>query len=296
MKPSPFSRLSLTASFILFCLNAAANQSDLPGRSVDYDFRPAANEHPERSWQGRAYVHPAAQKATPVPVIVFMHGVNTDHIPYRFVGGGQELDVRKAIAEFIDRGLIEAAVIAAPSTVVSCEHPLIIWPRFDLKQFLDSTAAALGSGVSLDLNRVVLVGHSGAGCNRRGGLVSAMRSFPAIRAMLAIDTCMALEDAPFFARAPLDADMVISWQPRGWTRPFESFEEIFMRHADVQFARGFRKVEGMEILAPRPHTAIVLAAMEKWLPRWLPPRTESTTMQCPKAPLPLIPARPIGCM
>jgi hypothetical protein len=279
-------------STILICTNSAADTS-LPGYSVDYDFVPSPDEHPERAWQGRAYVHPAAQSAKPLPVIVFMHGVNTDHVRYRFVGGGQELDVRQVVADLIDQKLIEPSILAAPSTVTSCEHPLIIWPQFDLGHFLSLTAAALGPQVELDMNRVVLLGHSGAGCNRRGGLVSAMRSFPAAQAILAIDTCMALEDVPFFARAPSDADLVISWQPRGWTRQFEMFEELFMRHADVQYARGLRKVEGMDISEPRPHTAIVSAAMRKWLPNWLPPHPVARRQD---HPLPLRPSRPIGCL
>src|SRR5580700_9346210 len=68
----------------------------LDGTTFDYAYDGRDEGHAERSWLGRAFVHTraAATPSTALPLLVFIHGMNTEKIKYRWMGGGQEGDVR----------------------------------------------------------------------------------------------------------------------------------------------------------------------------------------------------------
>ena len=57
----------------------------LPGKTYDFEYDGLDIKHPERAWLGRAYVPPRTAKATkPVPLVVFLHGLNKALIKYRY--------------------------------------------------------------------------------------------------------------------------------------------------------------------------------------------------------------------
>lgn len=246
-----------------------------PSQGQTIDYRDSSRNDPwrDRAWQARAYLHPRvlSSASLPRPVVVFLHGLNTDHIPFRWMGGAPEPDVRELIASLVDRDRIEAPVLAAPSTITDCDLPHKMWPTFDLDRFLAVTVRALGSRILLDPTRVILVGHSGAGCNTSGGMIAALRAQSELKAALVIDTCMDVVAAPLFALARPETDVVIAWQPLGWGRPFEAFERAFRDEGVRQHARGLRTVVRVDVREPHAHNGIVAAALEAWLPLWLPP-------------------------
>ena len=72
---------------------------------------------------------------------------------------------------------------------------MLLWPGFDLDAFLDRTAARLAGIATIDRSRVIVVGHSGAGCNIHGGLATALHAKTTPLADLVIDTSGTTVDA-----------------------------------------------------------------------------------------------------
>src|SRR5437867_3780140 len=77
----------------------------LDGASYDFDYDGRDVGHAERAWLGRAFVHrraAAVPAGEALPLLVFLHGNNADKIKYRWMGGGQEGDLRRIVAELIE--------------------------------------------------------------------------------------------------------------------------------------------------------------------------------------------------
>jgi hypothetical protein len=260
------------AACAVVLLGAPASRAAGPaGLTIDFEQARGSPLRADRSWRGRAWLHPRALAAQgrSLPLVVFLHGLNKEHVRYRNIGGGGGFDIRALVGDLVDRAEIEPVVVAAPTTTVACESPRSMWPGFDLGAFLSRASEALGPRAVVDPSRVVLVGHSGAGCNTAGGMLSALRGAAHPRAVLAIDTCMDVVDAPLFALAPAQADVVIAWQPLGWERPAADFERAFAQASAQRASSGLRRVERMTVRGWNPHVAIVKDALAAWLPRWL---------------------------
>jgi hypothetical protein len=252
---------------VLVCFPASGADAAQPlaGETIDYayDDAPAG---------ARAYLHPSVLQSPQIahPVVIYLHGVNHDAVSHRWMGGGEAPDLRVWWDDFLRQGLIEPTVLAAPSTTASCRLPQALWAGFDLDRFLAHTIRASRGRVRLDLSRVVVVGHSGAGCNRFGGLVTALQATTPLRGGLAVDVCMDELEAPALARARPDTDVVVTYQPT-WQRSFEAFAERFLAASSSRGGQGLRLVQEMPASGLQPHTAIVRQSLEQWLPQWLPP-------------------------
>jgi hypothetical protein len=247
-----------------------------PGTSYDYAWDGHDAGHPERAWLGRAYVPPevAAEPKRPVPILVFLHGLNRELIPYRWMGGGQEGDVRRILADLVAKKLVPPMIVAAPSSVVkaSVSAAETSWPAFDLDHFLDQTKHALDGHAVVDDTRILVAGHSGAGCNDRGGLATAVQAKTHLFAVLSMDTCMGLGLAKRLASAPPDTNVVVTWQEQSWaSRPIGDFRRFFRRavaHAkDAPTA--LRELDRLAPREPFPHDALVHLTLERWLPKLL---------------------------
>lgn len=252
----------------------------LAGATYDYAWDGAAIGHPERSWLGRAYVPPAVARETskPVPVLVFLHGLNRELIPYRWMGGGKEGDVRRIVQDLIDRKAIEPMLVVAPSSVVrsAVTAAETSWPAFDVDAFLTETRRALGGRATMDEARIIVAGHSGAGCNDKGGLAAIARSAKTpLLALLSVDTCMGLGLARQLREVNHETAVVVTYQTQTWTkRPFSDFRRAFQtaRPSPTELApAAVRTIEAMRPREPFPHDALVHLTLEKWLPRWLSP-------------------------
>lgn len=268
----PLLALFLIVATTLLVSRTAHADSNLAGVTVDYRYDAKDVHKQERAWWGRTYLHPTVlgDPDVPRPVVVFLHGINKHFVRYPWMGAAGPPDLRALWDRYLQEGRIAPAVLAAPSTTVSCKLPQALWDGFDLDRFLAHTIRATRDRVRLDLAQVVVVGHSGAGCNHRGGIVTALQSTLPLRGGLVIDVCMEELDAAPLARARPDTDVVVTYQ-RKWRRDFDNFAQRFLDASRLSGAAGLRRVEEMNVQARNPHTVIVPQSIEKWLPRWLPP-------------------------
>jgi hypothetical protein len=246
----------------------------LDGTTFDYAYDGRDDGHPERSWLGRAFVHAraAAPPSSALPILVFIHGMNTEKIKNRWMGGGQEGDVRRIVADLIEAGQVPPMLVAAPSTL-NADDAMTSWPAFDLDAFLALTSAKLAGAATIDLDRVIVATHSGGGCNPYGGISTAIRS-KHVHTALVIDTCMFADLAATLGHARPTMNVVVSYTDLAWsTRPFADFRRIFEREVKKSPpAPGIlREIEQDQPTEPGPHNAMVALTLRKWLPRLLPP-------------------------
>ena len=251
----------------------------LDGTSYEYQYDGLDVGHKERAWLGRAFVHSSLATVTgkPSPIVVFLHGMNTELIKYRWMGGGQEGDVRRIVAELMEAGSVAPMIVAGPSTLdrVTASNAVLLWPAFDLDGFLDRTAERLAGVATIDRSRVIVVGHSGAGCNIRGGLATALRAKTVPFANLVIDTCMATDFAKDLARAPPATNVIVSWQSISWAnRSFDDFRKVFkseLKKAAPPLQGVLRELDYQQPTQGSAHDAMVALTLKRWLPRLAPP-------------------------
>ncbi len=247
----------------------------LEGETFDFVDDGAGLGGKPRAYAGRVFVPSATARATgPRPLVVFFHGLNRERIAHRWMGGGDEGDVRRIVGALVTSGAIEPVVLAGPGSV----EPAAVsggasFPAFDLPRFLDRIEARLAEAGStrVDRSRVVVVGHSGAGCSERGGIVTALGLSPAPRAIVSIDTCMGLGLARSLAGAAPTTNVVVTWQTATWSRGFDAFRLAFDKASKEHPAApgAARALEALPAL-PRAHDATVAQTLDAWLPRLLP--------------------------
>ena len=220
-----------------------------------------------------AEVVAAPRAAVALPLVVFLHGVNTDHRKFRFAGHGGEPDVREIVGRLVTEGVVPPVVVGAPSSVVSCDYPRSLWPAFDLDRFVFDAARTLRGTLALDLERIIVVAHSGAACNPRGGVLSAVSDTTlALRGVVLIDTCLDVPNVPLLVGLPPGVDVVVSYQTRGWPRSYDAFGEAFL---GARRARGGGLRDALTVFerrsppAAHPHNAMVEEVLRAWLPRLL---------------------------
>ena len=127
---------------------------------------------PDQSEGGLVYVpDTVTDPTTPVPLVVFLHGMNPEHALHLWFGGGG-YDLRDHFEQFAE--VHDASfVVAAPSNTRHAGYYRNLWQGFDTAAFVKDTARALNGVAVIDENRVFVVGHSAAGCNLNGGLLTA---------------------------------------------------------------------------------------------------------------------------
>ena len=286
----PLLRTALVATLLTLLAScpvgpARAEQAPAPpplaGSDVHFDYDGLDVGKPMRAWLGRAFVHRlvAADPNEPRPLVVFIHGTNAELIKYRWMGGGPEGDVRRIVAELMEAGKIPPTIVAGPSSIdpVAVVNARMSWPDFDLDLFVRLLAAKLQGIATIDRTKVIVVGHSGGGCNPKGGLASAVSGKLAPLAALSVDTCMDPEVGLVLARARPETRVVVSWQTQGWTtRPFDDFTRAFRREvARIAAPGALRELDHVRVRQPMPHDAMVPLTLQTWLPKLLPPCPES---------------------
>lgn len=278
--------LSLVGLSFVFPNHAEAKKRKPPppppldGQTIDYAWDGKDIGHSERAWLGRSFVHRkvAADVAKPRPLLVFIHGLNTERIRYRWMGGGNEGDVRRIMSDLMDAGKIPPMIVAAPSSIVlaSVTNAVTSWPAFDLDRFVTHTRDALAGVATIDTTRIIVAGHSGGGCNAKGGMATAIHAKNPVYAALAIDTCMLVDFAEVLAGARSDTHVVVSWQSQSWAkRPFDLFRAHFTNFVKKNPpSPGFlRELEHVRVKEPSPHDAMVGITLGRWLPTLLPVTT-----------------------
>lgn len=247
---------------------------ELAGETLDFPFDGKAVGDPTQSYEGRVFIPDRASIAPgPVPLVVFFHGLNRALIPHRWMGGGDEGDVRRIVGELVSAGAVAPLVLAGPGSIEKAAvSGGASFPTFDFDRFVDMTEEAAGDRVKIDRERVVVLGHSGAGCSAKGGIVSATASKIVPLAIVSIDTCMpgALADA--LGRAGPKTHVIVTWQTATWDRDFRHFRAVFDARVKESPADAgvLRELDPLPNL-PRSHDATVKQTFDKWLPRLLPP-------------------------
>ncbi len=256
---------------------AAARGDSLPGLTLDFDDDGAGAGGRDRAYSGRIFVpERALDRTESLPLVVFFHGLNRELIPHRWMGGGNEGDVRRIVGELVGAGTIEPALLAGPGSVAPAAVSRgASFPAFDLTRFLDRVDERLRGTARVDRSRIVVVGHSGAGCSERGGIVTARSLEPPPLAVVSIDTCMGGTLATALAGASPRTHVVVTWQTASWERNFRHFRDLFEKERgkhpeDPGVARALEQLPAL----PRAHDATVAQTLDRWLPRLLPPRPE----------------------
>jgi hypothetical protein len=201
-----------------------------------------------------------AGQAEALPLVVFLHGTNPTSELHMWLGGTGR-DLRPLVKRLIDSGEVKPFVLAAPSQTKNAGLAAKVWQGFDLNSFVDDVVQATAGQVTIDRTRVVLAGHSGAGCNPSGGLAADFWSagVPLPLALVSIDPCLDRKMGGAFARRPTEVPLLLWWQPAIWVRHPARFE------AALAHDRPDTRVDRMRELPPmgaNPHEAILPVAFE----------------------------------
>ena len=261
-------RLCVALSLIAgFCVARPARAT---GRSVDFDFEDARYLQPWQHQGARAYV-PEGAGDDAVPLVIFLHGTNTGRALHPWMSE-RSSDLREVLAELVDQGQVVPAVLAAPSQTrrASIRH---LWDGFDYAAFVRKTEAALGDTAQIDRQRVVLVGHSGAGCNPEGGLLHAAASKhePPLLGLIAIDVCMRPSFGLSLGKSRAAAVNVF-WQVESWKRDYGDFHSAFLETRSGFAAEG-DVFEELDVHGRDAHNQIVPRAFALALSRLLAPKS-----------------------
>src|SRR5712692_3391129 len=123
----------------------------------------------------RVWAHPAAALAgdgkekVKVPLLVFLHGTNTPSPhPQLQDHPGEHMwscHLGRLAGRLIHDLKVRPLAIAAPTSVADSSGASV-WKVFDLSTFVQRALEELdGAGVKVDLDEVIVAGHSGAGCH-----------------------------------------------------------------------------------------------------------------------------------
>jgi len=212
---------------------------------------------------GAAVVPESASPEQPLPLVVFLHGTNSSSEPHMWLGGGGK-DLRPLVKRLIESGDVQPFVLAAPSQTKNAGLAATVWQGFDLNSFVDDVVRATEGVANIDRARIVLAGHSGAGCNPSGGLAadfwSAGVALPL--ALVSIDPCLDRKMGGAFARRPTEVPLLLWWQPAIWLREPAKFEAALARDKPEERIDRLRELPPM---GANPHEAILPVAFESAL-------------------------------
>jgi hypothetical protein len=218
----------------------------------------------EGETKGGMAVVPDGIDRTAAPIVVFLHGKNGKgplHAEHAFV--------RSTVDRLVASKRMAPAIVASPSQTKDASSGAHLFPKFDLGEFVDAVQTALPEDVVIDTRRVILVAHSGGGCNLEGGLVTGASGFLRPRAVIAIDTCLDGD----FGRAYHDsnAPFLAYWEPF-WPRDLTAFRSALEGVASYgpPVLRRTVMLGGLGRDLETAHVQILPVALEYALPQVLP--------------------------
>jgi hypothetical protein len=247
-------RTTFASIVVALTVSTSASAAD-----VTFAFDDARLLRDNEKESGLAHAYQAGQEA---PLVVFLHGVNDGGLLHRGFGSGT-FDVRTIIDELIDDDLIDPPIVAGPSQTRDAWSGAKMWNDFDLAAFVDATERA--SGTKIDRGRVILVGHSGSGCNPAGGLLSPMTNFKPM-AIVALDTCMDERFGKLWLNAASISPVHIAYQDLIWPREFAAFKAVIDGTKGKPITIGRYNAPTLN-----PHEEVVRLGLRSALPKWLPP-------------------------
>jgi hypothetical protein len=246
----------------------------LAGNSTKFPFHDASLLLRSQKDGGMVYVPETVSSGESAPLVVFLHGLNDQQEVHLWLGAGP-YDLRTQWDTWLVEGGKNPALLAAPSQTRHAGGATNLWRDFDLDEFVESVDLALGGSAYVDRAKVMLVGHSGAGCNSSGGLARVSSGSRSIRplAIVAIDVCMDQDAATTLALTPSEIPVAVYWQT-AWPRPFDDFRFAFdvLRGHET----GTRNiVEEVSVTDRDAHNSIVPVALSRALTLFLPPAEQA---------------------
>lgn len=212
-------------------------------------------------WQQRSsavYIPSKVEQGAKVPLIVFLHGINGEGILRMWMGGGNR-DLRphwESLAKETPKGLI----VAAPSQSRNASLGSRLWSHFDLASFVKATDEALGDRTHVDTTQVIVVGHSGAGCNLEGGIASIALGSMHPMAIVPVDTCLDEELGKVLAQRPPQRRLWVFWQDRSWPRHAQAFRQAVEEN---QAPGAWFQMDRIVTEERNPHEAILPIALNR---------------------------------
>jgi len=241
-------------TMLALLITSVAASAHADGVTVRFPYEDGARLYPYQHDGGIAYVAKGAT-TDKVPLVVFLHGNNTQAQLHMWMAGIQ--DLRPLASKLATE--VGTFVLAAPSQTKDATTPTTLWNDLDIDDFANKAASAVGDAVTIDRDRVYVIAHSAAGCNPTGGITLAARAH--VRAVMALDTCLDEESGKSFA--PLTRLWVL-WQSKSWPRDIDAFQR------GLGFAAvGVRIEELTDVDTIGAHDAIVPAGFARAIRTWL---------------------------
>lgn len=205
---------------VTFLSGAAAAAS---GSTLYFDHDTSSLLEKGEQLGGAVYVPADVDTPTALPLVVFLHGTNPTGALHLWMGGGPAPDLREIVDAWTGSSRPAPFLLAAPSQTRGAGTGSTLWPTFDLSSFVDHAEAALPTTVEVDRQRILVVGHSGAGCNGLGGLASIANTATPF-ALVALDTCLDDPLAAALRKSATDGVHVsVYFQRAIWPRDFDGF-------------------------------------------------------------------------
>lgn len=240
------------------------------GRTVEFSFEDGRYLAAGETNGGAIFVPDGVDAEALSPLVVLLHGTNERGPLHRWLRGDAGRDLRPVVQRLVDADGVPPMLLAAPSQTRGASSGRKLWEGFDLSAFVDAVEHAADGLARVDRDRVVVVGHSGAGCNPNGGLLRAA-SVPGDVVpigIVAADVCMDVEAAELLAHAPDTTDVSVFWQPVSWPRDFDAFVTAFEAASP---AGAPRHAERLDDLGDDPHDAALVEAFVRSTRRLLHP-------------------------
>ncbi len=197
---------------------------------IDFSYRDQQLLLPGQSQGARIWIPEGGRRGRTLTLVVLLHGLNKKQRMFPLFGGIESVDVPGVAQGLLREGRVRPDfVLAGPTQTAGAETSSTLWRHFDLPDFVRAVRRRLPRGVRI-AERVVVMGHSGAGCSSAGGLWwIASRYGNHLRALATMDTCM---DAAFgrhlhrYLWRPERNQRVwlLNFWQSGWERPVADFE------------------------------------------------------------------------
>lgn len=240
-------------------VRASPSAAAARGTTTTFPYRQRRLLYSRNASGGLAYVTTGAAPGAALPVVVFLHGMNADEIVHPWFGAPYG-DLRSVVEPLVGSGRVTPFVLAAPTHTRFATAANVMWPLFDVDDFLDATEAALSGAATLDRGRVIVIGHSGAGCNVAGGILGESVRRTKLLALIDVDGCVDETTIPSLALAAANAPVTFFWQ-RTWPRPV----------ADLAAACPTCTIDELAVTpGMAAHAAILPEALRRYLPSLLP--------------------------
>ncbi len=230
---------------------------------------------------GAAWVTPTAVPGEPLPLFIYMHGLNRQRIQHRWLHGSV-WDMRTIVGPLAMAGAIGPMAVAVPSTTSDDAFASeTIYRTLDVTGFVEATAQALSAqGFVIDRNRVIFTAHSASSCAPHNGLFAGL-GVQASPILLNIDGCMNQQFGNMLGDAPDWQQVIVLYQDYMWRRDYQGFLTTWNR-AVARHPNAVRTIEYYRMVGEDVHNQIVPISLRKWLPRLVPPPTAAELIASPQ--------------